>query len=233
MALLAHGRAAPFWRLSPTCGGSWSWDSLIAVIGLVLQYFLGVRTLNDTEKVVVSLVGATLIVILGSFLRHILAVPAAIQKEKQEQLQYPKITLKITECRFADPPPRSAYSLASLADLKHAGFSSAQGSGETRIIFHAHVENEHRVATPVALGIRVTDTDGSQRVGLQEPLENSGDYPPLELTALIQFAQPRSGWMLCAVRQRRACLLGGMVTVSVTDGTGAVTTASTEIADSE
>ena len=52
------------------------------MIAFAIQYALSLRSLSDTEKVLISLVGAAVIVMAGSFLWHLIATPAVLHRNQ-------------------------------------------------------------------------------------------------------------------------------------------------------
>jgi hypothetical protein len=58
----------------------------LSLIAFAFQYFLNLRTWSDTQKVIVSLLGAAFLVMLGSFLKHVLLEPAAIHREQRQRV---------------------------------------------------------------------------------------------------------------------------------------------------
>jgi cell division protein FtsL len=60
---------------------------LLSVIAMVIQFWLGLRTLSDTEKVCLSLIYSTVIVFGGSFVYHFVLVPFSRHKEQDEHIK--------------------------------------------------------------------------------------------------------------------------------------------------
>jgi hypothetical protein len=73
----------------------------------------------------------------------------------KEQLEVPKLALKISECKFPDAPPGGLSTLAALVDAPTRDF------GSTRIILYVEVINEHRIPTTAGYSATVTDASGS------------------------------------------------------------------------
>ncbi|MGO9259851.1 MAG: hypothetical protein ACLQU1_26600 [Bryobacteraceae bacterium] len=146
---------------------------------------------------------------------------AALERENQklkEQLEVPKLVPKITECSFFKPvhggplPMTVMLEGASPLDLDFSG---------TRFVACVEIANEHRVPTTAKCALTVTDKQGSRHVASGQPVEDRATYPPLDLSAPIEFAQPRSGWVQFRVSQDPWALSPCTVTLTVVDGIGA------------
>src|ERR1039458_3251476 len=56
---------------------------VITMIALIVQYGLHLRSLTDTEKFGLSFIVASVVVIIGSFFKHLFLVPPALYREQQ------------------------------------------------------------------------------------------------------------------------------------------------------
>jgi hypothetical protein len=54
---------------------------VLGMLALAIQYGLHIRTISDTQKLAISLVGSAVIVLLASFIWNLLTIPAAIYPE--------------------------------------------------------------------------------------------------------------------------------------------------------
>ena len=60
---------------------------ILSVLATALQFVLQVRSLSDTAKITISILGSAVVVIVGSFLKHLIFAPPSIHEEQQQRLQ--------------------------------------------------------------------------------------------------------------------------------------------------
>jgi hypothetical protein len=76
---------------------------VLSMIALGLQYLLRVRSWSDSEKIAISLVGSAVIVMIGSFIKHLVTVPASIHQKQEQEIEKRDVLIHDLTSQLATP----------------------------------------------------------------------------------------------------------------------------------
>jgi len=144
----------------------------------------------------------------------------------RKQVELPRLVPEIRQVRFAEAEPVSLKEMLNKASLIAAG----QFKHDTALLAYVIINNEHRVPSTATCSLRIRDRFRAEPTAVEGLVAQVTSYPLIDLTKPIEFAQPRSGWLHFRVRMKSGeDLIGARIILSVTDGTGAISTAETEV----
>jgi len=87
---------------------------VMATLATIVQYALNVRSLSDTEKIVVSVLSSTTAVAIGSFIWNLIRIPAGLYIEPQRRTPLQQAYFDLVRANLENQDPQTAVVLRHL-----------------------------------------------------------------------------------------------------------------------
>ena len=236
-----------FWSLHR----NWAFFSVPASSVLLRTLWKGWSTVTDAKEIAVFLFFGYLFSWIGSFLINLLRAPALLDADRQIELnrlreqhsteitglrntsakEKGELQRKLVEPKIV--PEIMKYELEEVARPASIIENFSPPNKDTIAKLAIRLKNEQRQSATIQqcdLSVQAR-SPGITYFSRNELIHDVQNYVQLKLDSPIEYAIPHSGWLFFRFeRRKKEDLIAGELELSVTDGTGKVSTASKHIA---